>query len=176
MAVKKKTNSRPAKRPDDKRLAANRPAERQRKVEDKSRWQQLIDGDITVEDLDLDELARGHVKDKTGNFRGRPPKTVPAELFRSFKVEFQKRAQSKIEGYTELALNALVDVASNKRQAGMARVNAANALLERSLGKVTDKVQQEVIVKKWEENFGDLLVDVDDPEDEVARKRKEKGA
>lgn len=147
----------------DGRLKKNRPPSKADLVE-KSRWQKLIDGEITVDDLDLEELTRCQVKNRAGGFSGRPPKNVPTELLKSFRVEFQKRVQGKFEQYTETALDALVDVAQNKRQAGVARVTAANSILERSLGKVTDKVQQEVIVKNWEKDFEGLFVDVPDPD------------
>lgn len=171
----KTSNSRPVVRADDKRIKANRPPS-QKSLLPKTRWQKLLDGEITVEDLDMEELIQGKVKNKNGQFSSRPPKRVPAELFKTFKAEFHKRAQERFESYTEAAMDALASVATNTRQPGVARVQAANALLERSLGKVTDKVQQEVIVKKWEENFGDLLVDVPEPEDDLAVKRAQRGA
>jgi hypothetical protein len=158
-----------AKRPDDKRLSANRP--KRTPVKPKSRWQQLIDGDITVDDLDDEEIAMQRCKDKNGRFTGRPPKDLPRELAGSMKVAFARRVQEQLDGTVDIAIQTLVEVAANKAQAGVARVNAANSLLERVVGKVPDKVVQDVIVRKFEEDISGIFVDV---VDEVAAKRQEK--
>lgn len=160
-----------ATRPDDKRLKGNRP--RTTPIKPKTRLQQLIDGDLTVEDLDDDELRLGRTKNAAGNFGGRPPKMLPATLVQAMQVEFRKRIQERLDETAETAINALLDVAANKKQAGVARVNAANSLLERVIGKVPDKVVQDIVVHKFEEDLGDIFVEVPD---EVARKRAEKEA
>lgn len=160
-----------ASRPDDKRLKANRPP-RQR-AEPKSRYQMLIDGDLTVEDLDDDEIQRGRCKDKNGNFSGRPPASFPRALHDAMHNEFLRRTSETFKPLVDVATGVLLDVALNKRAAAPARVQAANILLERGAGKVKDQVVSEIIVKKFEENIEGLFVDIPD---EVAKKRQEKSA
>lgn len=167
-----------AKRSDDGRLAANRRKKaeaegRAKPPEPKSRYQMLIDGDLTVSDLDDEEVARGRTKDKNGNFSGRPPKGFPRELHDALHNEFIRRTNETFKPLVEVATQVLLDVALNRRAAAPARVQAANILLERGAGKVKDQVVSEIIVKKFEENIQGLFVDVPD---EVAAKRAEKSA
>lgn len=157
-----------ATRPDDKRLKANRP---KKEPKYKSRWQQLMDGDLTVEELDDEEIKKGRCKDRDGQFRGRPPKEFPRALHDALHNEFMRRTEASFKPLVELATQALVEITQNRRAAAPARVQAANILLERGAGKVTDKVMAEVITKKFEENIEGLFVDVPD---EVAKKRQEK--
>lgn len=161
---------RKATRPDDKRLKANRPKKAE---ETKSRWRMLMDGDLTVQDLDDEEVRYGRCKDKNGNFSGRPPKEFPRHLHDALHNEFLRRTEETFKPLVETATNVLLDVALNRRAAAPARVQAANILLERGAGKVSDKVVSEVIVKKFEENIEGLFVDIPD---EVAAKRAEKAS
>lgn len=160
-----------ASRPDDKRLKANRPPRKTPVV--KSRYQMLMDGELTVQDLDDDEIRAGRCKDKNGNFSGRPPKDFPRALHDALHNEFVKRTNETFKSLVDVATDVLLDVAMNKRAAAPARVQAANILLERGAGKVKDQVVNEVIIKKFEENIEGLFVDIPD---ELAAKRQEKSA
>lgn len=169
-----------AKRPDDGRLAANRRAKAEAagkplavSTAPKSRYQMLIDGDLKVEDLDDEEIRHGRCKDKNGNFSGRPPSNFPRALHDAMHNEFLKRTEETFKPMVEVATNVLLDVALNRRAAAPARVQAANILLERGAGKVSDKLVSEVIVKKFEEDIEGLFVDIPD---DLAAKRAEKAS
>lgn len=162
--------ARKATRPDDKRLSQHR----YKKPREKSRYQQLMDGELTVDDLDDEEIMNGKCKDKDGHFRGRPPKTFPRALHDALHKEYQKRMQEKLNDYGELAISTLADVASSRMAAAPARVRAAEVLLERTMGKVPDKIFSEVSIKPFEEGIEGLLVDVED--DNVVPITKAKGA
>lgn len=162
--------SRKVVRPDDGRVKANLPPSRRAKpkpVDQKSRWQKLIDGDITVEDLDWDEVMAGKCKDKNGKFSGRPPDMMPKALLQAFRKEMEKRIQTQFDEGLEVALATLQDVMLSRLAAAPARVRAAEVWIERTVGKVPDKTQMTVEIKPFEENIEGLLVDTDTEEDNV---------
>lgn len=166
------------KNPNDKRLKANRPAPKT-PPKPKTRHQMLIDGDITVDDLDDEELRKGRCRNRNGDFGGRPPSVLPAALVTTMQVELRRRINTKFAELADEALEALHDVFRNKNNAAVARVSAANSVLERVVGKVPDKVMQEVVVHKFEEDMADILVDIEiDQENNVVefKKPKAKGA
>lgn len=164
---------RKAVRPDDGRLKANK--KRTTPEPPKSRYQQLIDGTLKVEDLEDEEIKKGRCMDKNGGFSGRPPSNFPRALHDAMHNEFIKRTQESFKPMVSTATDVLLEIAQNKRAAGPARVRAAEILIERGAGKVPDKVFAEVVTKKFEENIEGLFVDMP-VEDEVGKKRKEKGA
>ena len=164
------------KRPDDKRLKKNLPAERRAAVKPKSRLEMLIDGDITVEDLDAEELQKRRPRNRQGNFNGRPPTMLPRSLLLAMDVEFKKRIQTRFDELADDAIKALESVMKDQRAQAQARVNAAGMMLERVVGKVPDQLVQEVLVREFED-FKGVLIEVDDDSvDELAMKRQGKSA
>ena len=156
---------RPAQRASDGRLKANRPPERQARVkpvEEKSRWQKLLDGDITVADLDDEEIMAGRCKDKNGRLAGRPPKNIPRQIHDEMRRRFHEEIQQIWREGAGIAQATLLDVMQSRRAAAPARVRAAEVWMERVQGKVPDKVEQEIVVRKFEEGIEGLLVDVDE--------------
>lgn len=106
------------------------------------RYAMLAQGIISVEDLDDEELSRGMLKDKNGNFSGRPPKLVPTELIQAMRREWLSRAESKLrEALYEGGIKTLTELATNKTIDPAVRLRAADKLMERTMGKVPDKVQ-----------------------------------
>lgn len=173
--------SRKASRPSDGRLKKNRPPERQAMVRVKSRWQQLIDGEITVDDLDDDEIMAGRVKNKNGEFSGRPPKMMPREIIDGLRMEFHRRVDRKFEDGLQTALDTLEDVMTSRMAAAPARVRAAEVWIERVRGKVPDNVIASITVSKFEEGIESLLVDTEEDEGvhvitTLDKKRRERDA
>ena len=105
------------------------------------RYALLLNGIITVEDLDDDELARGQLKASDGTFRGRPPRTVPAELVQAMRREWLSRAEAKLrDALMEKGLGTLVELAGNDQIDAAVRLRAATTIIERTMGKVPDRV------------------------------------
>ncbi len=166
--------SRKAVRSDDGRLSAQRM--RGKPVPYRSRYQLLIDGDLSVEDLTDDEIMNGRCLNRDGNFKGRPPATFPRALHDAMRKEFQKRIQEKLNNTADVAVQTLLDIAMNHRASADARVKASVVLLERTMGKVPDKIEAFVESKAYEQDIEGLFVDIPDEVADLAAKRQEKSA
>ena len=101
----------------------------------------LLQGAIKIEDLDDEELAQGRLKDKNGKFSGRPPMLIPSELVQAMRREWLSRAESKLrEALMDKGIGVLTDLASNELVDPAVRLKAANTIIERTMGKVPERV------------------------------------
>lgn len=123
------------------------------------RYQDLMDGTLSVEDLDDEECVRGQLRASDGSFRGRPPKAVPRELYLKMQSEAAKRWENKMKGMVDLSIEALGKLVTNGRSE-MVRYQAAVYLVERTMGKTPDRVQISAEVKRWEGVASNILVDL----------------
>ena len=106
------------------------------------RYAMLLQGIIKIEDLDDDELARGQLKDKNGYFSGRPPKMIPGEMVQAMRREWISRAEAKLrEALMDHGIGTLVEIAKNKQMDEGVRLRAAERIIERTMGKVPDKIE-----------------------------------
>ena len=105
------------------------------------RYAMLLQGVLKVEDLDDEELAQGRLKASDGTFRGRPPRVVPAELVQAMRREWLSRAESKLrEALMQKGIGTLVELAGDTNIDPAVRLRAADKIIERTMGKVPDKV------------------------------------
>lgn len=108
----------------------------------RGRYAQLVSGTLAVEDLEDEELARGQLRSADGTWRGRPPRVLPAELVQAMRREWLDRAEAKLrEALLDKGIGTLVELAGSDRIDPAVRLRAANALIERTMGKVPDKIQ-----------------------------------
>lgn len=108
----------------------------------RGRYAELLSGKLSVEDLDDEEVAMGRLKAADGTFRGRPPVVVPAELVQAMRREWLSRAEDKLrEALLERGIGTLTELAGSDRVDPAVRLRAAQALIERVMGKVPDKIQ-----------------------------------
>lgn len=106
----------------------------------RGRYAQLLQGTISVEDLDDEELAQGRLRSSDGTFRGRPPSVIPAELVNAMRRELHSRAENSLrQALMSSGIKTLTDLADNSPDDGV-RLRAATAIIERTMGKVPDKV------------------------------------
>lgn len=127
---------------------------------DKSRWQRLLDGDITVQDLDDDELREMRTKSRLGDFTGRPPGALPAKIAHAMRAEWLARAQAGLETALPTAVAALAEIAGNPRVPVKDRITAANLVVERGLGKVAEKVElTQHSADPWEDILQGVVTD-----------------
>jgi hypothetical protein len=108
----------------------------------RGRYAELLSGKLKVEDLDDEELARGRLRDKAGGFTGRPPTVVPGTLVQAMRREWLSRAEAKLrEALMEKGIGTLTQLAGDENIDPAVRLRAADKLIERTMGKVPDRVQ-----------------------------------
>lgn len=108
----------------------------------RGRYAEFLSGKITVEDLDDDELAQGRLKASDGTWRGRPPAVIPADMVVAMRREWVTRAHAKLNAaLMERGIGTMVDLAGNPEIDPAVRLRAAQAIIERTLGKVPDKIE-----------------------------------
>lgn len=106
------------------------------------RYALLLNGILKVEDLDDEELSKGMLKAVDGSFRGRPPKVIPQELVGAMRREWLSRAEAKLrEALYEGGIKTLTQLSTDLTVDPNVRLRAATLLMERTMGKVPDKVQ-----------------------------------
>lgn len=105
------------------------------------RWAKLLDGTITVEDLDDDEISAMRVKGKDGVInRGRK---MPSHLAQQFKSEAIKRAIDKFRMAAPEAVEGLLAIAGDPEAKHADRIKAYSIILERSLGRTPQEIRIE---------------------------------
>lgn len=133
----------------------------------RGRTAQLLAGELSVEDLDSEELARGYCKDKNGRFSGRPPMVVPRDLHDRMRKELLARGDALFaENYVD-AVRTMADIAMNPAAEHKDRIRAAQYVIERVAGKVPDKVVLSAS-DPWQQIIDEIIVD--HPDDKPARK------
>lgn len=123
-----------------------------------SRYDDFLEGKLSVTDLDDDELIRGQLKDRNGAFTGRPPRVIPRAFHTAVVRELVSRQERKLLHDLEGAYGALREIASNHRAPAVARNQAAIYLIERVSGKIPDKQLIQAEVKPWEQDVADVLL------------------
>ena len=126
------------------------------KVQVTHRAAQFMRGEITVRDLDDEELKRGRFRDSDGKFRGRSASLIPAEFHEEVMRRMLERGTEKIQHDFLSAIETVVDVMKNSTD-DVVRLRAANVVIERYAGKTADKVDLTVAVKPWEQTLKGIM-------------------
>lgn len=132
-------------------LAAGRAAKKQKREQAKKegrmtaqqRWAMLLDGTLTVKDLDDEEVSRMKVKGKDGCFSGTKTRTMPSHLVSAWQREAVKRANDKLRTAAPEAVQTLLDIGNNPEAKDTDRIRALMYLVDRSLGKVPETLRIE---------------------------------
>ena len=122
-------------------------------MEQLNRWQQLLAGHITVEDLDDEELSRGQCRGKDGKFSAIAPKMIPKALHDRMAKQLIVRAQEKFQQGLFGAIDALNEIASGSAYEPADRIKAAGMVIDRVMGKTPDVINMTVEQKPWEVIF-----------------------
>lgn len=112
------------------------------------RVQDLLDGTISVEDLDEEELARGYPRADDGTFRGRPT-VIPTSLHQRIQRELFARAGEELKANLLKATATMTNIANNPEMDPKDRLKAAQWVIERIMGKMPD-VTVSVDEKRYE--------------------------
>lgn len=95
---------------------------------------------ISVDDLDIEELARGQLKDKNGRFTGRPPRLLPREIVDAMRNEHYKRVNGILESSLPDQVKTMIEISGNKKADPGVRLKAAIYVYERFMGKTPEKI------------------------------------
>lgn len=104
------------------------------------RYADLLTGELDIEDLDIEELARGQLKDKNGRFTGRPPKFLPRQIVDKMRTEHHRRVNAVLEESLSDVVKVMRGVAKDRKADPAVRLKAAIYIYERFMGKVPDKI------------------------------------
>lgn len=114
------------------------------------------------EDLSIwseEELIRGQKKGKNGRWTGRKPKVVPAvihnELTRRRMGEAYDVMRDDLVGAVQLLGVVVRDPDASNRD----RLKAAELIMDRVLGKATERVEVKLSPEPWEQLVVDGIVD-----------------
>jgi hypothetical protein len=126
-----------------------------------------------VEGLTPEELVRGRLKDKNGNFTGRPPAWVPHEFHRACMRELMKRGKTLWQVNYLAAIEAMTAIATGKVKGATAgdRLRAAQFVIERLECKTPDIV---LVTEEapWQMVIADIVAQVPDEQIEAARQAR----
>jgi len=143
-----------------RRRPDQRPLTRRVSTKVPDRYLMFIAGEISVEDLDDEEIFRGQLRNKSGSFAGRPPNYVPREFAIAVQHEAARRFMAEIGGLVPESLAAVQRVLEKRHpQPGDgATVQAAFKVLERFAGRVPETLRLDTgKVSKWDESVQQVI-------------------
>lgn len=111
-------------------------------------------GYITVDDLDDEELIHGMARDKRGKFPGKNASdkaTIPKPIYDKMVQRLFDRAQEKLRENVLAAIDTLAEISQGDAFEASDRANASKFIVERVLGKTTEKVDLTVTAKPFEQ-------------------------
>lgn len=103
----------------------------------KTRAQMLIEGIIDVSELDNEELARKRTRNRSGEFSGRRPE-FPEKILLAMEREYNARFVEGMRALLQPAQDTIKSLMQNADKDSV-RLAAAQAVLDRVVGKVPDK-------------------------------------
>jgi hypothetical protein len=112
------------------------------------RMRQLLMGEMSVEDLDDEELLSGQFRDVNGRMTGRPPAIIPKVLHEKMMGELFRRTDQRLQQRLFDVVNVMIDIATNPDESAKDRRAAAQWVYERLRGKTP-----EVLTVKQERPF-----------------------
>ena len=127
-----------------------------------------MDGTLSVEDLDDEEVQRMQLRASDGSFKGGRPQSLPRELVTAIQREQQKRFQQFINEAVPAAQRAVLELVNSKKlmPGDATRLKAAEMVLERFAGKTPDRIEVKAEVTQFEGIAADILVDVEEEDED----------
>jgi len=137
------------------------------------RVRDLLDGTISIEDLDDEELVRGYMRAKNGTFAGRAPRVVPKAIHDRMIRELFARADDMLRASLLDSVRVMSEVAADITATPGERLKAAQWIYERVRGKVPTDVHITGEMKPYEELLDDvhrgdppIVIDQENAEDD----------
>lgn len=108
-----------------------------------------------VSEWDMEELARGRVRNMSGNFAGPSPKWISREVHEEAMTRFHQLMRDGVNNLTPGALRVIKQLMTNTKLDGKGRpmvpanvkLDAAKFLIEQTMGKPKQRVEQDISVK-----------------------------
>lgn len=107
-----------------------------------ARWRKLLDGSLTVRDLDDTEISKMRVRGADGGFSGRRP-AIPSHLAQAMRNEAIRRAKESINANTNVVVKELIKLATDPDTKDSDRIKVLMYLADRQLGKTPEVVRVE---------------------------------
>lgn len=132
----------------------------------------ILRGDLDVAELDDEELARGELRGKDGNFH-KGPQMVPREMYAKMMNELFKRANEQMKTSLVDAVKVLTAIATDPDADPKDAMKAAQWIVERVMGKTPESV-----IVKQDKPWQSLLINVtaDNPQDYEAFVKEQAGS
>lgn len=130
-----------------------------------SRYEALLNGTMSVEDLDVEEIQKGQLRDANGTFTGRPPNVIPRNMHIKLVQELMKRMDASWREHATEALGVFIEIMNNPKVRPQDRLYAAQYVVERIQGKIPEKQEISATVSRWETVAERVIVEVSGSED-----------
>jgi hypothetical protein len=104
------------------------------------RLRALLSGELKVQDLDDEELARGYPRAEDGTFRGRPPMMIPRVMQDEMTRRLLSRGQEVLKQSYIKAMENLTNIASDPNVDAATRARTSQYLVERLAGKTPEVI------------------------------------
>lgn len=109
----------------------------------------------SIDDWDLEELARGRPRASDGTFKGRPPTYIDLKVHDQVVKRFEEIVKSEMNGHTVEALKVVQRIMEDKqtdhkgrpRTSSGVKLDAAKFLIEHVLGKPKQHTETDISVK-----------------------------
>lgn len=137
----------------------------------------FLRGEISIDDLDDEELARGQFRDRDGRFRGHPSSIIPRQFHTEMVRRLLERGTEKFREDFFAMIDVVIAIAKDEDVDAGVRLKAADMAITRLAGKPVDRVEMSVAIKPWEQTLvgiirsapqdvGEMVVVEDDEEGE----------
>jgi hypothetical protein len=116
----------------------------------------LLSGELSVEDLDDEELARGYPRSINGTFQGNRPKVIPKVIHDKMIRELFSRADTLLRENLVQAVDTMARIMNDPTVDTAQRLKAAQWIYERTRGKVPDVIHVSAELQPYEELLDEL--------------------
>ena len=101
----------------------------------------ILDGSMDLTAWSDEELMRGQRRSKRGTWEGRPPRLVPKAIHDELVRRKMSKAHDILRDSIVRAAEVLREILDDKNADAAVRLKAAGMLLDRGLGKATERVE-----------------------------------
>lgn len=123
----------------------------------RGRMAQLMAGELTIEDLDDQELLTGRIRDKNGGFSGRQPALIPRSFHEAITRELLTRGDQLLRENFIASIETFVSIAKDPNVEPKDRLKAAQYVWERIAGKMPDRVDVKAQIEPWQEDIEKIV-------------------